>query len=47
MMYLAAIENLALAILNMLPLNGLDGIKILSTAFHKEDITVEEDWMHE
>lgn len=37
-MYLAGIENLVLAILNMLPLDGLDGIKILSIAFQKEDI---------
>ena len=37
-MYLAGIENLGLAIANILPLDGLDGMKILSTVFRKDDL---------
>ena len=37
-LYLAAIENLALATFNLLPFDGLDGIMILSTILGQTDI---------
>lgn len=37
-MYLAALENLGLALFNILPLEGLDGIKILSIILRKKDL---------
>lgn len=37
-MYVAAFENLGLAILNMLPLDRVDGIKILSIILRKKDL---------
>ena len=37
-MYLAAVENLVLALLNLLPLDLFDGIRILSVIFGKEDL---------
>lgn len=37
-MYLAAMVNLGMAIINLLPLDGLDGIRILSVVFRKNDL---------
>ena len=37
-MYLIALENLVMAIYNLLPLDGFDGIKILSIVFGKNDL---------
>ncbi len=40
-MYLVAVENLVMAIINAMPLGIFDGLKILSTIFGKENLLIE------